>query len=200
MIRCEDIASHPDFRPLAEISGVRFELRYASRNNFAGRVLYPDFDCAWLRREAAVGLEVAGHWLSRERPGHHLLVLDALRPHRVQRAIWQDVVGTPNQLYFANPEPGSIHSFGMAVDVTLVDAAGRECDMGSAFDEMSDISHPAKHAEHLASGVLSTQQVAQRECLRQAMAQGGFRGISTEWWHFDHGDRARVRRAFPRVE
>ena len=182
------------------MQGIRVDLRYASSNNFAGCVLYPDFDCAWLRREAADGLELAGRWLSQERPGHHILVLDALRPQRVQRAIWQGVVGTPNQLYFANPEPGSIHSFGMAVDVTLVDADGRECDMGSAFDEMSDISHPAKHAKHLAAGVLLPRHVTERECLRRAMQQGGFGGISTEWWHFDHGDRERVRRDFPRVE
>ena len=200
MIRCEDIAAHPDFRPLAGIAGVRHDLRYAGHNNFAGRVLYPDIDCAWLRREAAEGLEIAGRWVKRERPGHHILVLDALRPQRVQRAIWQDVVGTPNQLYFANPEPGSIHSFGMAVDVTLVGADGRECDMGSGFDEMSDISHPAQHAQHLASGVLLPRHVTEREWLRRAMQQGGFHGIGTEWWHFDHGDRERVRRAFPRVE
>ncbi|MFM8795783.1 MAG: M15 family metallopeptidase [Betaproteobacteria bacterium] len=32
-----------------------------------------------------------------------------------------------------------------------------------------------------------------------AMAQGGFVGISTEWWHFDHGDREQVRREMQRV-
>ena len=185
---------------MADIPGVRFELRYASLNNFAGRVLYPDFDCAWLRREAALGLEQAARWLSQQRPGHQILILDALRPQRVQQAIWHEVVGTPDQLYFANPEVGSIHSFGMAVDVTLVDATGRECDMGSAFDEMSDVSHPAKHPEHLATGVLLSRHVTEREWLKRAMEQGGFRGISTEWWHFDHGDRDHVRRAFPRVE
>ena len=200
MIPVEAIGSHPDFRSLAGLQGILVELRYATCQNFAGRVLYPDFDCAWLRREAAEGLEAAGQWLSHERPGHQLLVLDALRPQRVQRAIWKDVVGTADQLYFANPEPGSIHSFGMAVDVTLLGADGRECDMGSAFDEMSDISHPAQHALHLASGVLLPRHVAERDWLKRAMEHGGFRGISTEWWHFDHGDRERVRQEFPRVE
>ena len=99
--------------------------------------------------------------------------------------------------YFADPRRGSIHSYGMAVDVTLLDAQGREADMGSGFDEMSEASHPALHAEHMASGVLSAAQVAERDCLHGAMVHGGFQGTPTEWWHFDFGDRERVRRELP---
>lgn len=199
MIACEDIAAHPAFRSLAELRAVAHDLRYAGSNNFAGRQLYTDLDCAWLRCEAADGLMNAADWLARERPGHRLLVLDALRPQRVQEAIWADVVGTPMADYFAEPVQGSIHSFGMAVDVTLLDAEGRELDMGSGFDEMHHRSHPALDAEHLALGVLNPAQVAARGLLYAAMSRGGFRGISTEWWHFDHGDRVAVRRELPRV-
>jgi D-alanyl-D-alanine dipeptidase len=198
-IAIEDVPGHAAFRPLASIRGVQHDLRYASDNNFAGRVLYRGFDCAWLRCEAAQGLEAAAQWLAAARPGWQLRVLDALRPQRVQEAIWQDVAGTPMALYFAEPVRGSIHSFGMAVDVTLLDPQGTEADMGSGFDEMTPASHPALHAEHLARGVLSATQVAARDCLREAMAHGGFAGIATEWWHFDHGDRDAVRRSWPRV-
>lgn len=200
MIRCEDIAAHADFRPLDSLAGVAHDLRYASSNNFAGRVLYAGLDCAWLRREAAAGLEAAAIWLAQSRPGYGLLVLDALRPHRVQQAIWAAIAGTPAMAYFADPSLGSIHSYGMAADVTLLDAQGRECDMGSGFDEMNLRSHPALDAEHLALGVLSAAQITERGWLHAAMARGGFRGISTEWWHFDYGDRDRVRRELPRVE
>lgn len=199
MIACEEIAGHPDFRPLTALDRVAHDLRYAGTNNFAGRQLYHGIDCAWLRAEAADGLMAAADWLARERPGHRLLVLDALRPQRVQEAIWADVVGTPMADYFAEPVLGSIHSFGMAVDVTLLDADGRELDMGSGFDEMHHRSHPALDAEHLALGVLSAAQVAARGLLYAAMGRGGFRGIDTEWWHFDHGDRVAVRRELPRV-
>jgi D-alanyl-D-alanine dipeptidase len=195
----EDIAGDPDFRRLATLQGVAHDLRYAGSNNFAGRSLYGDLDCAWLRAEAAAGLEAAAAWLALRRPGWRLRVLDALRPQRVQEAIWADVGGTPMAMYFAHPERGSIHSFGMAVDVTLIDHAGRESDMGSGFDEMTTASHPALHAQHLASGVLSAAQVAERQCLADAMAHGGFAGIATEWWHFDHGNRERVRRELPRI-
>ncbi|MBL8314456.1 MAG: D-alanyl-D-alanine dipeptidase [Rubrivivax sp.] len=199
MIRVEDVAADPAFRHLRTLRAVQHDLRYAGPQNFAGRCLYGRMDCAWLRREAAAGLEAAAEWLQAQRPGWRILVLDALRPQRVQEAIWVDVAGTPMQEYFANPERGSIHSFGMAVDVTLVDAQGREADMGSGFDEMTPASHPALHGELLASGLLSAAQVAERDCLRQAMQHGGFVGIPHEWWHFDHGDRERVRRELPRI-
>jgi len=199
-VRIEDIAQHADFRSLDSLRGVAHDLRYAGTNNFANRVLYePGIDCGWLRREAAAGLEAAAEWLAAHRPGHTLIVLDALRPQRVQTAIWADVVGTPMQLYFAEPIRGSIHSFGMAVDVTLLRPDGHEADMGSGFDEMDEASHPEHHEALLASGRLTAAHVEERRWLRDAMAQGGFAGIPTEWWHFDHGDRAHVRRGFPRV-
>lgn len=199
MIRVEDIAGNGEFQPLSSLHGVAFDLRYAGSHNFAGKSLYGTLDCAWLRREAAAGLEDAAVWLAQRRPGWRILVLDALRPQRVQEAIWADVAGTEREIYFAGPEIGSIHSLGMAVDVTLLDAQGRESDMGSGFDEMTPVSHPALHAPHLASGALTPAQVGERRCLSQAMACGGFQGIATEWWHFDHGDRERLRRDLPRI-
>ena len=198
-VRCEDIAQHADFRRLTSLQGVAHDLRYAGSHNFAGRVLYRGLDCAWLRREAAAGLETAAAWLAQARPAFSLLVLDALRPQRVQEAIWAEVAGTPAQAYFAEPVRGSIHSFGMAVDVTLINSEGQESDMGSGYDEMSLLSHPMLDAEHLALGVLSAAQVTERGWLHAAMARGGFRAIATEWWHFDHGDRDAVRRGWPRV-
>jgi len=199
MIACEAIAASPDFTRLADVAGVHHDLRYASANNFSGRVLYAGLDCAWIRTEAARGLERAAAWLARERPQWRLLVLDALRPQRIQEAIWADVVGTEASQWFANPAQGSIHSFGMAVDVTLVDALGCELDMGSGYDEMSPLSMPSLHAEHLALGRLSAVQLAARGWLHAAMTRGGFAGISNEWWHFDHGERVAVRRDLPRV-
>ena len=199
-IRIEDIAAHPSFCRLDTISGIAVDLRYAGSNNFDGRVLYRGIDCAWLRVEAAQGVANSAAWLSTHHPGRRLLLLDALRPQRVQEEIWRDVKGTPAARYFADPARGSIHSFGMAVDVTLLDEQGRELDMGSGFDEMSVRSHPALEDEQLAAGSITVQHIAAREMLRNAMHAGGFSGIPTEWWHFNHGDVAHVRRAFIRVD
>jgi D-alanyl-D-alanine dipeptidase len=199
-MRCEDIASHPDFRRLASIAGIAVDLRYAGPRNFVGLDLYGGLDCAWLHRLAAEALERAVAHLAAEAPGHRLVVLDALRPHRVQVRLWERLDGTGLRPYVADPARGSIHSFGMALDVTLLDAAGDELDMGSDFDEMNEHSHPRLEAAHLASGVLTPVQVRHRELLRRCMAAGGFNGIDNEWWHFDLLDREHVRRHFVRVE
>jgi len=199
-MRCEDIATHPDFRPLSSLPGLTVDLRYAGPRNFVGRSLYGDLDCAWLHRLAADGLLRSGAALARSAPGHRLHVLDALRPHRVQVLLWRHLEGTGLQQYVADPALGSIHSFGMAVDVTVVDGAGHELDMGTGYDEMDELSHPRLEARHLERGALTARQVGHRELLRRAMAAGGFNGIDNEWWHFDMLDRQHVRRHFTRVE
>ncbi|RZL37085.1 MAG: D-alanyl-D-alanine dipeptidase, partial [Rubrivivax sp.] len=115
MIRVEDIASHADFRRLDSLAhGIAVDLRYATADNFVGHAVYAGIDCAWLRREAAEALEAAAAWLHERRPGYRLLVMDALRPQRVQQRLWDELQGTPLTMYLAHPERGSIHSFGMA--------------------------------------------------------------------------------------
>jgi zinc D-Ala-D-Ala dipeptidase len=199
-VRLEDLPCHRSFRRLATLDGVVIDLRYAGRDNFAGRVLYDGMDCAWLRVEAAAALEAARDALARTAPGLRLVLLDALRPHRVQQAIWADVRDTPVEPYFADPALGSIHSFGLAVDVTLVDARGHALDMGSGYDEASERSHPALEAAQLDANAITPEHVANRRTLRAAMAAGGFGGIASEWWHFNLGEPARIRREEPRVD
>lgn len=199
-MRCEDIASHPDFRHLPSLPGLAVDLRYAGEDNFVGHNLYGSMDCAWLHHLAARGLEGAVALLAGEAPGHRLLVLDALRPHRVQILLWDHLEGTDLRQYVADPAYGSIHSFGMALDATIVDAQGRELDMGSGYDEMNELSHPRLEEQHLEAGRLSPQQVRNRELLRGVMLRSGFQGIDNEWWHFEMLDRQHVRQRFTRVE
>jgi D-alanyl-D-alanine dipeptidase len=198
-VSIESVPGHADFRALREVRGIRVDLRYAGADNFVGVDLYAPFDCAWIHREAAGRLEAAAQWLQSNVPGRRLLVLDALRPQRVQERLWDALAGTPLRAYLADPARGSIHSFGMAVDVTLVDAKGREVDMGTPFDDMSERSHPALEESLLASGELTRAHVANRKELRAAMEHAGWRGISREWWHFDGGDRERIRAEYLRV-
>jgi D-alanyl-D-alanine dipeptidase len=198
-VASEDIAGSPEFRHLSTIEGIAIDLRYATPDNFVGRDLYSPFDCAWLHRDAAAALENVVAWLAAERPGYTALVLDALRPQRVQQQLWDALDGTGLRMYLANPERGSIHSFGMALDITILDDAGRELDMGTGFDDLSEKSHPALEAQLLARGELTAGQIGNRQLLRDAMTHAGFVGINSEWWHFDCGDRELVRRTFRRV-
>ena len=195
----ESVPGHPDFRALRDICGIRVDLRYASRDNFVGDDMYTPFDCGWLHRSAAESLEKAAGLLAVRSVGASLLVLDALRPQRVQERMWAALEGTPLTQYLANPVRGSIHSFGMAVDVTIVDAAGRELDMGTAFDDLTDRSHPALEEGFLERGDLTDLHVENRRLLRDVMGAAGWRGINTEWWHFDGGDRDLIRAHYLRV-
>jgi D-alanyl-D-alanine dipeptidase len=199
-MRCEQLYGHPDFQPLASIEGLRVDLRYATDDNFVGRNLYGALDCAWIHREAGAGLSAAIAWLQQHYPGTGLLLLDALRPHRVQVELWAHLKDTDLRQYLADPARGSIHSFGMAVDVTLVDPRGHELDMGTAFDALTLISHPRHEEENLKLGLLNQTQIANRLVLREAMGSSGFEGIASEWWHFDFGDRNKVRSHYVRVE
>lgn len=198
-IPCEAIPGHPDFRRLDSIAGIAVDLRYATADNFVGRDLYSPLDCGWLHKHAAAALERAVAWLAARRPEYRLLVLDALRPQRVQEQLWDALQGTDLLGYIAEPTRGSIHSFGMALDLTLLDAAGQELDMGTGFDDLSERSHPALEDRLLAAGALTPQQIENRHWLRNAMLHNGWHAIRSEWWHFDCGDRILVRRDYQRV-
>jgi D-alanyl-D-alanine dipeptidase len=198
-IDSEVIPGHADFRHLSVIAGIEVDLRYATPHNFVGRNLYAPLDCAWLHRDAAAALEQSVAFLAEHAPSFRLMVLDALRPQRVQEQLWQALQGTELLGYIAEPGRGSIHSFGMALDVTLVDAAGRELDMGSGFDDLSELSHPSLEADLLARGELNDIHLANRKLLRAAMSHAGWIGIDSEWWHFDCGDRHYVRQHYTRV-
>ena len=198
-LQLEAVGSDPQFRHLSSIAGIAVDLRYATPDNFVGRDLYSPIDCAWLHRDAATALEQAVAWLAAHRPDHHLLVLDALRPQRVQQQLWDALQGTELLGYIAEPSRGSIHSFGMALDITIVGPDGRELDMGTGFDDLSERSHPVLELSLLEKGEITEEHVAHRRLLRDAMFQAGFFGINSEWWHFDCGDRVLVRQTYTRV-
>jgi D-alanyl-D-alanine dipeptidase len=195
----ESLAGNAGFRALATIAGIAVDLRYATPNNFVGADMYSPFDCAWIHGDAASMLEKAAASLAARRADVRLLVLDALRPQRVQERMWAALAGTPLTDYLADPARGSIHSFGMAVDVTLVDGGGKELDMGTPFDDLTERSHPVLEAQFLASGELTAAQVANRALLREVMGEAGWHGIRREWWHFDGGDRESIRANYLRI-
>lgn len=198
-IAIDALPGDADYRALRDVAGIEVDLRYASTRNLLARDLYAPHDCAWLHVLAAGALQRAALWLQQQRPDLRLRVLDAARPQRVQELFWAHVKGTPMQPYFAPPERGSIHSYGMAVDLTLADAQGAELDMGTPFDDTTELSHPALEHAYEAAGLLSAAQLQHRRLLRSAMLQAGWQAIATEWWHFDFGDRDQVRQHLRRI-
>ena len=108
-----------DFIDLEEIHGLQVDLRYASENNFTGVNLYGNFRKAFLHEVAFQKLKKASQFLQKKNPEFRFLILDALRPRSVQRVLFSKVKGTPKESYVADPDKGSVHNYGLAVDLTL---------------------------------------------------------------------------------
>lgn len=160
---------------LVEITSPEFDvdldIAYATADNFTGKPVYARPGC-YLHTDAAERLQRA---ISLARPlGLRLKVFDAFRPSEAQWVLWEH---TPDPDFLAHPERGSPHSMGAAVDLTLVDAGGKELDMGTGFD---DFTPRAFH------GDLDIPIDAQRNriILLGIMTSAGWDFFRNEWWHY----------------
>ena len=168
--------------PLVDVRSVdptiMVELRYAGRNNLVGHALYPSGTRALARPEVASALAVTQAILRRYNYG--LKIWDAYRPVAVQAKLWEV---SHNSDYVANPEigVGSLHSWGIAVDATLVDSWNREVRMPSDFDDFT----PAAMWRYTGP---SLEILVHVRLLQYAMHKAGFWGLRTEWWHFTIAD------------
>ena len=157
---------------------IRLDVRYATRENFVGRPVYSEAR-AFLQRPAAEALIRAHRGLAGK--GYGLLIFDGYRPWSVTKLFW-DVVPPEKRDFVADPAKGSKHNRGCAVDLSLYDVAtGREVEMPSAYDEMSERASPDY------AGGTEAQRKA-RDRLRTAMEREGFAVEPNEWWHFNYKD------------
>jgi D-alanyl-D-alanine dipeptidase len=154
------------------IPGIVLDIRYATTNNFTGQVLYPAARCC-LRREAAGNLKAVQDEL--RGMGLALKIFDGYRPLSVQKKMWAVY---PNPDFVADPAKGSRHNRGAAVDLTLIKLDGTEVPMPTPFDDFTEKAH--RHYMELPPEVIRN-----RELLERVMAEHHFRGLDTEWWHFD---------------
>jgi D-alanyl-D-alanine dipeptidase len=180
--------------------GFKIDLRYGSTNNFVGVNMYGPFNKAFLHKVAAGKLFAAYEKLVKRYPGYTFIIYDALRPRSIQRVLWDHVVGTVGEKYIAKPEPGSLHNFGFAVDLSILDREGRELDMGAGYDDFRDIAQPQLEEKFLASGELTPKHIENRKILRAVMEESGFKQLAHEWWHFDALPKAEVKERFQIVE
>jgi serine beta-lactamase-like protein LACTB len=168
----------PDLIDLETIPGVKFDIRYATENNFLGTKFYTSAK-AFMQRPAAEALARVHKTLAAQ--GYGLLVYDAYRPWYVTKMFWD---ATPEHLhgFVADPSKGSRHNRGCAVDLTLYDLkTGEPVAMVSGYDEMTDRAFP----DYLGG---TGRQRWHRELLRRAMGEEGFTVYEEEWWHFDYKD------------
>lgn len=162
------------------------DLKYAGTDNFAEKIFYPgDFE-AMLTKDAVVKLVKAHEILKSIRPGWKFVIWDAARPHAVQMALFEEVKGTDKEKYIAHPEIGSLHNYGCAIDIGLINSDGQLMDMGTIYDYFGALAEPSKEIDFLHSGELPEAALANRLLLRYIMTCAGFQPIPHEWWHFNH--------------
>lgn len=173
------------------IADIVEDVRYCSSDNFVGQPI-PGYEAArlLLTMEAALALKQVQHHLQLVDLG--LKVFDAYRPKRAVN-FFREWAQNPQDIrqravYYPNLDKSQIfaggylvefssHSRGSTVDLTIIDAAGNELDMGTCFDFFDRKSWAA-------SAEVNAQQRANRMLLRTAMQLHGFVPMNEEWWHF----------------
>ncbi len=149
------------------------DIRYATENNFTHKQIYNCPACLMRYGAAKDFVAAEKEFMSL---GYRIKVFDCYRPHSAQYKLWEVV---PNINYVANPDKGSIHNRGAAVDMTLVDSLGNQLDMGTPFDYFGYKAYSIN--EDLPDTVLKNRQL-----MWSVMHKHGFKVIKTEWWHLSH--------------
>jgi len=179
------------------------DLKYTTTDNFLGKDLYGDLTKAYLQVDLANRLSIVQDSLSSIDSNLHLLVYDAVRPRSVQQMMWDamDTIPINHRVKFvSNPRNGSVHNFACAVDLTICNSEGVAFDMGAGYDDMRKIAYPKYEAKFLASGELTDVQIENRLLLRKVMRYGGYRVLSTEWWHFNGLSRDAAKATYSIIE
>lgn len=150
------------------------DLKYATTDNFVKEQLYECPRC-YLRPEVAKAV-VAAHQELRKKGYVGLKLFDCYRPRPIQRKLWEIL---PDDRFVADPNKGSMHNRGAAVDLTIVDKNCKELDMGTEFDYFG----PEGYHSYTK---LSQTVLQNRKLLRETLAKHGLHHIKTEWWHYSY--------------
>ena len=154
----------------------QLDIRYASTNNFMRSKFYKN-ERAFFNMSAADRLIEAKNDL--KELGYGIIIYDAYRPWFVTKMFWE---GTPENLkhFVANPENGSSHNKGCAIDIGLYDIkTGESIVMISGYDEFTERAYP-----NYMGG--SKKQRDIRDMLIQVMERNDFTVYEYEWWHFNY--------------
>lgn len=177
------------------------DLKYSSEDNFAKQDLYGCIEQAFVNPETFQKLKIAIAALKELKPSHKLIIYDAARPSFVQYILWDSIKGRHDvmQQYVSNPAKGSLHNYGAALDISIVDSVGNSLDMGTPFDFFGEAAFTDRNEKLLQSGKLNQTQIANRQLLRKVMYSAGFFGIQSEWWHFNACTKVYAAAKFRRI-
>lgn len=166
--------AEPDLVDLARFDPrLRFDIRYATADNFMRRVLYPLARAVAQRPVAAALSRVQTR---AEAEGYGLLIFDAYRPWRITRAMW-DQTPPDKREFVADPRTGSRHNRGCSIDLSL-HRDGVEVAMPSPYDDFT----PAAYRSFTAA---PPEALRLSRLLETWMVAEGFVPLANEWWHYD---------------
>ncbi|MFQ3579215.1 MAG: M15 family metallopeptidase [Bacteroidales bacterium] len=169
------------------------DIRYATQNNIWKKNLYNNFSKCYVHPTIAQKLSLAQSFLKQIDSGYSLVIIDAVRPRSVQQDMW-NTISLSHKLkvkYLANPDLTSLHNYGMAVDVSIL-KNGKELDMGSQWDDTTEISYPILEDYFLKLDIVNEYQLKNRKLLKEVMTKAGFVANKYEWWHFGGDYRKNV--------
>lgn len=168
-------------------SSIVVDLRYATTNNFIGSNMYGDFKKCYLLPAVAERIKNAQALLKKKFPYYSLVIYDGARPRSIQYKMFAmlDMPHFEKLKYVSNPESGSLHNYGAAVDLSIIDENEIELDMGTPYDYFGELAYPREEERLLKEGKLTVKQLYNRLILRDIMEASGFMPITTEWWHFN---------------
>lgn len=179
------------------------DLRYSTEDNFFKKDVYGELENCYVQPVVGEMLGEALAFLQATYPDLTFKIYDGVRPLSVQQILW-DELDRPDHvkpLYVADPKKGGLHNYGVAVDLTLAyRQTGEELDMGTGYDFFGYPAYPDREDQMLREGRITAGHIASRKILRQAMAQGGFTGIGSEWWHFNAFSRKVAEQKFEMVK
>ncbi len=154
------------------------DLKYATKDNFTGEVVYESKECY-------IDVNTAGRLVNAKnmakKDGFRIKVWDAYRPVSAQERFWELL---PDNRFVAYPpnvcsmkEFKNSHMNGQCVDVTLTDMGGNDIPMPSGFDDFTPkarLDCPETTGDERKNG----------EYLRDIMTAACFTPYEGEWWHF----------------
>lgn len=187
---------------------IRCHLKYATRENFLGRVVdgYHEnaHDVGLLTKEAAHKLCEAQNYFAKQYE-LGIIIFDSLRPVRAVKdfTLWMktpphsDYELQRKKLHYPHLEKHTLaekgyimpnvsrHCFGNVVDMSLIRLKnGSEINMGAIFDYFDEVSHPTVGSE-----VIGKEAFSNRMLFIEGMKQFGFEVHPKEFWHFEYAKR-----------
>ncbi len=162
-------------------------LAYSTSQNFLNKPLYNGLKKCYLPCEVAIKLCNAHYYLKQHNTLYNIVVFDATRPLSIQKQMWDEFEMPFKEKinYLAYPSSISLHNYGAAVDVGIIDNDSMLLDMGTVFDSFEKLSQPKFENQFYKQGLLTKEALNNRLLLRSIMLKAGFTSITSEWWHFN---------------